>query len=89
MVLSPGRFVRSHSPPSVCSSLSSLSPAYEINPHNGKPQAMIMARNKEKSAKYKTGPSSEDIWKIRKEPLESSFTGIPVDVEAGRSDTAP
>lgn len=47
---------------------------------------MIMARNKEKAAKYKTGPSSEDVWKVRKEPLESAFTGVPVDIEAEKND---
>lgn len=45
-----------------------------------------MARNKEKAAKYKTGPSSEDIWKSRKEPLGSAFTGIPIDMEAEKND---
>lgn len=50
---------------------------------------MIMARNKEKAAKYKTGPSSEDIWKARKEPLESPFTGIPVDMETEKNDIVP
>lgn len=52
-------------------------------------QAMIMARNKEKAAKYKTGPSSEDVWKVRKEPLENAFTGVPVDIEAEKNDAVP
>ncbi|KAL0632351.1 hypothetical protein Q9L58_008789 [Maublancomyces gigas] len=52
-------------------------------------KAMIMARNKEKAAKYKTGPSSEDIWKARKEPLESAFTGMPVDMETEKNDVVP
>lgn len=45
-----------------------------------------MKRNKEKAAKYKIGPSSEDIWKVRKEPLENAFTGVP---EVEKSDAVP
>lgn len=47
---------------------------------------MIMTRNKEKAAKYKTGPSSEDIWEARKEPLENAFLGVPA---VGRSSAVP
>lgn len=57
--------------------------------NNGKSQAMIMAHNKEKATKYKTGPSSEDIWKIRKVPLENAFTGVPADQEEEKRDAIP
>lgn len=36
-------------------------------------RAMILSRNREKAAKYKTGSSSEDIWNVRKSPLENAF----------------
>lgn len=46
-----------------------------------KKQAMIMARNKERAAKYKTGASSEDVWKVRKTPLENAFQDMPPTIE--------
>lgn len=36
---------------------------------------MIQARNKEKAAKLKAQPNSEDIWKLRKTPLKNPFSG--------------
>lgn len=30
--------------------------------------------NQRRAAKYKTGPSSEDVWEIRKEPVENPFS---------------
>lgn len=42
---------------------------------------MVLARNKEKAAKYKTGKSSEDVWSVRKEPLVDAFTGNVDDME--------
>ncbi|KAK6534356.1 hypothetical protein TWF281_005679 [Arthrobotrys megalospora] len=37
---------------------------------------MIVKYHKEKEAeKYKRGPSSEDVWKVRTEPLEGQFMG--------------
>ncbi|KAI5853083.1 hypothetical protein DFP73DRAFT_535068 [Morchella snyderi] len=44
-------------------------------------KAMIMARNKERAAKYKTGASSEDVWKVRKTPLENAFQDVPPTIE--------
>ncbi|KAA8905969.1 hypothetical protein FN846DRAFT_949419 [Sphaerosporella brunnea] len=38
-------------------------------------RAMILARNKEKAAKYKVGKSSEDVWNVRKEPVKDAFNG--------------
>ncbi|KAI9747856.1 MAG: hypothetical protein M1815_003833 [Lichina confinis] len=34
----------------------------------------------QRAAKYKTGPSSEDIWEARTEPLEGAFQQVPHDV---------
>lgn len=37
---------------------------------------MIVKYHREKEAeKYKRGPSSEDVWKVRTEPLEGQFMG--------------
>ncbi|RPB26271.1 hypothetical protein L211DRAFT_835634 [Terfezia boudieri ATCC MYA-4762] len=38
-------------------------------------RAMILQHYKQKAAKYKQGPSSEDIWSIRTVPVEDAFTG--------------
>ncbi|TGZ76564.1 hypothetical protein EX30DRAFT_324546 [Ascodesmis nigricans] len=46
-----------------------------------KRKAMIMARNKEKAARFKQGPNSEDIWELRKEPLKNPFSGSLGDLE--------
>lgn len=35
----------------------------------------IVNRYREKAAKLKSGPSSEDIWEGRKEPLVNAFKG--------------
>jgi len=35
---------------------------------------MILQHYKQKAAKYKQGPSSEDIWSIRTAPVEDAFT---------------
>ncbi|KAF8534432.1 hypothetical protein BDD12DRAFT_640224, partial [Trichophaea hybrida] len=40
---------------------------------DAKGKAMILARNKEKAAKYKMGKSSEDVWTVRKVPLTDAF----------------
>jgi len=44
-------------------------------------KAMIMARNKEKAMKWKTGPSSEDIWNVRTEPVKKPFSGAVATLE--------
>lgn len=36
---------------------------------------MIADRYRKKAIKYKKGPSSEDVWEIRTEPLEGAFQG--------------
>ncbi|KAF8468309.1 hypothetical protein BDZ91DRAFT_722412 [Kalaharituber pfeilii] len=50
-------------------------------------KAMILARYREKAAKYKKGPSSEDVWSLRTEPVDGAFTGWlkseQTDAEAG------
>lgn len=35
----------------------------------------IRAHNQRKAIKYKTGPSSEDIWDVRLEPVKDAFQG--------------
>lgn len=35
----------------------------------------IRAHNQKKAIKYKTGPSSEDVWDVRLEPASDSFKG--------------
>jgi hypothetical protein len=35
----------------------------------------IRAHNQKKAIKYKTGPSSEDVWDVRLEPAKDSFKG--------------
>ncbi|KAJ5169066.1 uncharacterized protein N7482_004660 [Penicillium canariense] len=35
----------------------------------------IRAHNQKKAIKYKTGPSSEDVWDVRLEPAKDSFQG--------------
>ncbi|KAF3483547.1 uncharacterized protein GIQ15_02871 [Arthroderma uncinatum] len=35
----------------------------------------ISDRYRRKSIKYKTGPSSEDVWELRKEPVRGAFQG--------------
>ncbi|KAI5784523.1 hypothetical protein FPQ18DRAFT_353271 [Pyronema domesticum] len=47
-------------------------------------RAMILQRNKEKAAKYKTEKSSEDIWKVRKTPLTDAFAGDIEEVTDGK-----
>lgn len=37
--------------------------------------------NREKAAKFKIGKSSEDIWEVRKEPVENAFQAVKADVE--------
>ncbi|GAD97309.1 conserved hypothetical protein [Paecilomyces variotii No. 5] len=36
---------------------------------------MIREHNRKKAIKYKTGPSSEDVWEIRTEPVKNAFQG--------------
>ncbi|OKL59096.1 hypothetical protein UA08_05869 [Talaromyces atroroseus] len=36
---------------------------------------MIRDHYRKKAIKYKTGPSSEDVWEVRMEPLEGAFQG--------------
>ena len=36
---------------------------------------MISDHYRKKATKYRTGPSSEDIWEVRKKPLEGAFEG--------------
>lgn len=35
----------------------------------------ILDHNRKKAIKYKTGPSSEDVWDVRLEPARDSFKG--------------
>ncbi|KAI9680293.1 MAG: hypothetical protein M1829_001179 [Trizodia sp. TS-e1964] len=45
----------------------------------------VQAHYMRKAAKYKTGPSSEDVWQLRKEPLEGAFTlPLPESLDEGR-----
>jgi hypothetical protein len=41
---------------------------------------LIADHYRQRAAKYKTGPSSEDIWKVRTEPLEGAFMEDPDNV---------
>lgn len=36
---------------------------------------MIRNHYRKKAIKYKTGPSSEDVWEVRMEPLKGAFQG--------------
>lgn len=36
---------------------------------------VIREHNRRKAIKYKTGPSSEDVWEVRMEPVKSAFQG--------------
>lgn len=38
-------------------------------------KATIREHYRKKAVKYKTGPSSEDVWDMRMEPLRSAFSG--------------
>jgi hypothetical protein len=44
---------------------------------NDDPTRKEMIRNhyRKKAVKYKTGPSSEDVWEVRMEPLKGAFQG--------------
>ncbi|KAL4936066.1 hypothetical protein BDV06DRAFT_114534 [Aspergillus oleicola] len=35
----------------------------------------IREHNRKKAIKYKTGPSSEDVWEVRMEPVRNAFSG--------------
>ncbi|KAF3931786.1 hypothetical protein ABW19_dt0205557 [Dactylella cylindrospora] len=46
---------------------------------------MIVRYHKEKEAeRYKRGPSSEDVWSVRTEPLGGQFMGVPGEEEGGK-----
>jgi hypothetical protein len=36
---------------------------------------MIRDHYRKKAIKYKTGPSSEDVWDLRTEPIKDAFQG--------------
>ena len=36
---------------------------------------MIRDHYRKKAIRYKTGPSSEDVWEVRTEPLRGAFEG--------------
>jgi len=36
---------------------------------------MIADHHRKKAVKYKTGPSSEDVWELRTEPATDAFQG--------------
>lgn len=38
---------------------------------------LIKEHYMQRAAKYKLGPSSEDVWEVRSEPLEGAFRGNP------------
>uniref|UniRef100_A0A093VAM6 Early meiotic induction protein 1 n=1 Tax=Talaromyces marneffei PM1 TaxID=1077442 RepID=A0A093VAM6_TALMA len=45
-----------------------------INDDNTRKE-MIRNHYRKKAVKYKTGPSSEDVWEVRMEPLKDAFQG--------------
>ena len=40
---------------------------------------MIQEHYRQRAVKYKVGPSSEDVWEVRTEPVQGAFQG---DLEA-------
>ncbi|KAI9765623.1 MAG: hypothetical protein M1835_007354 [Candelina submexicana] len=42
-----------------------------------KKRAMIQEHYRQRAVKYKVGPSSEDIWEVRNEPVENAFALDP------------
>lgn len=42
----------------------------------------IWEHNREKAVKWKTGPSSEDVWEVRTEPVKDAISGNLVELEA-------
>lgn len=38
---------------------------------------MIQEHYRQRDAKYKLGPSSEDVWQVRTEPVEGAFERDP------------
>ncbi|MCJ1364436.1 hypothetical protein MMC16_003547 [Acarospora aff. strigata] len=44
-----------------------------------KRQSMIQEHYRQRAVKYKVGPSSEDVWEVRTEPVQGAFQG---DLEA-------
>lgn len=40
---------------------------------------MVLDHYRQRAVKYKVGPSSEDVWEVREEPVEGAFAG---DLEA-------
>lgn len=36
---------------------------------------LIQDHYRKKAVKYKTGPSSEDVWELRGEPVQGAFEG--------------
>lgn len=41
---------------------------------------MIQEHYRQRDAKYKLGPSSEDVWQVRTEPVEGAFERDPDEV---------
>jgi hypothetical protein len=44
-------------------------------------KAAIRDHNRKKAIKYKTGPSSEDVWDVRQEPAPKPFQGDYIALE--------
>jgi len=44
-------------------------------------ERLIRDHYRKKAIKYKTGPSSEDVWELRREPIEGAFEGDFVALE--------
>lgn len=42
-------------------------------------RSMVLDHYRQRAVKYKVGPSSEDVWEVREEPVEGAFAG---DLEA-------
>lgn len=48
---------------------------------DGSRKAAIREHNRKKAIKFKTGPSSEDVWDLRMEPARNAFDGDFVALE--------
>jgi len=45
-------------------------------------QRAIQEHYRKKAVKWKTGPSSEDIWEVRTEPVQNPISGNLAELEA-------
>lgn len=51
-------------------------------------QRAIQEHHRKKAVKWKTGPSSEDIWEVRTEPVENPISGNLTELEAQLKEAA-